>query len=482
MFDIRPIGYVIGILVAAMGASMSLPLVVDLYFGNDEWQAFAVSSFVTALSGLLMMFACANGVRQGLSIQQTFLMTTGVWFVLPFFGAIPFCIGDTDARFTDGFFEAMSGLTTTGSTVFSGLDKLPEGLLLWRGLLQWFGGIGIIVVAMVFLPLLRVGGMQIFRSESFDTFGKILPRAAEIARSIFSIYFGLTAAAFVIYTATGLRMFDAGVHAMTTIATGGFGNYDDSFAHFGAATEYASVVFMLLAALPFVRYVQLSGGSFAPLFQDTQIRAFFMTVGVCVALILAWITATSELGPEVALRKALFNGVSILTGTGFSSANYGEWGSFAVVMFFTIGLIGGCAGSTTCSIKIFRFQLLFASIKVQAQRLHSPRGVFPPRYGGRAIGDDILSSVMAFFVLFFLTLAVVTLALATTGLDLITSLSGAATALANIGPGLGDQIGPSGNFSSLSDPAKWILSFAMLIGRLELMAVFAIFSFAFWRS
>jgi len=482
MFDLRPVGYVLGLLVGVLGLTMLVPMLADLVAGNGHWGVFAEATAITCTIGLFTALACANGVGKGLSLQQTFILTTSVWLVLPVFGAIPFVIGATEARYVDAFFEAMSGLTTTGSTVFTGLDELPAGLLLWRGLLQWFGGIGIIVVAMVFLPELRVGGMQIFRSEGFDTFGKILPRAGEIAQRISVIYVVLTIICALSYAALGLGAFDAVVHAMTTIATGGFANSDASFAGYGAGVEYAGAVFMMLAALPFVRYVQLLAGSAAPIWQDTQIRGFVLTVAVLAAGMAVYLSIWVGTASEIALRKALFNTVSIVTGTGYASADYMQWGGVAVVVMFLAGLIGGCAGSTSCSIKVFRYQLLFASVSTQVRRLYAPHGVFEPRYEGRPVSEDVISSVMAFFALFFVTLGAVAILLAFTGLDFITSVSGAAAALANIGPGLGPEIGPAGNFAGLNDAAKWILSAAMLIGRLELMAVFVLFTATFWRS
>ncbi len=483
MFDLRPVAYVIGLLVAALGLTMLLPLLVDLAEGRGHWPAFAESAIITILAGGLMSLASANAVRQGLSIQQTFFLTTGVWLALPVFGALPFVFGDPELRFVDAFFEAMSGLTTTGSTVLTDLEELPKGLLLWRGLLQWLGGIGIIVVAMVFLPELRVGGMQIFRSEGFDTFGKILPRATEISANISTIYVSLTLLCTLAYLLSGMSAFDASVHAMTTVATGGFANYDASFGAFGASSEYVAVVFMLLAALPFVRFVQLvNGRTVQPLFRDSQIRMFLLTALVIVVVMTAWRVIATDTTGEPAVRKVLFNVVSILTGTGYASDDYGLWGPFAVSVFFFIGLIGGCAGSTACSIKIFRYQLLFASLRVALQRISSPNGVFTPRYEGRSVGPDVLSSVMSFFGYFVVTLGLLSVALGMTGLDFTTSLSGAAAALANIGPGLGEQIGPSGNFGGLNDTAKWLLIAAMLIGRLELLAVYAIFTIRFWRA
>ena len=480
--DLRPVGYVIGLLVAVLGAAMLLPMLVDLAEGRGHWFVFAESGLITLVIGGVLSLSCANSVREGLTIQQTFLLTTGVWLALPIFGALPFWFGETEARYVDAFFEAMSGLTTTGSTVLSGLEELPKGLLLWRGILQWLGGIGIIVVAMVFLPELRVGGMQIFKTEAFDTFGKILPRATEIASRISVIYLALTLICALAYIGAGMDAFDATVHAMTTIATGGFANYDASVAAFGPGASYVASVFMILAALPFVRFVQLSAGTARPLIHDTQIHVFLATALAVVSLIALANVIRTETLTEPAFRTALFNSVSLMTGTGYANADYMQWGGFAVAVLFFTGLIGGCAGSTACSIKIFRYQLLFASIRAQLQKTRSPHGIFTPRYAGRPVGEDVLNSVMSFFMFFVVTLGVLSVALALTGLDFITSISGAATALANIGPGFGDQIGPAGNFADLNDTAKWLLSAGMLIGRLELMAVYVIFTVGFWRA
>lgn len=482
MFDIRPIGYVIGILVAFLGAVMSLPMLLDLYDGNGHWFVFAEAGVITVLAGGFIALACSNGKSEGLDIQKTFLLTTTVWVALPFFGALPFYFGATQASIVDAFFEAVSGLTTTGSTVFSGLETLPRGLLLWRGILQWLGGIGIIVVAMVFLPELRVGGMQVFRAEAFDTMGKILPRATAIAAQISGIYVFITLACFTAYLAVGLDIFDAFVHALTTVSTGGFSNYDASFGTFSGPAEYVATVFMLLAALPFVRYVQMINGNMFAIFSDSQVRSFLIVIAVLVGMTSFVLVSVFPHHHEQALREALFNIVSIISGTGYASVDYMAWGGFLISMFFFIGLIGGCAGSTACSVKIFRYQIVLASIKSQLQRIHSPNGVFVPRFDGRPISEDVLNSVMSFFVIFFVSLGGLAILLGMTGLDFVTALSGAATAIANIGPGLGDTIGPAGNFSQLNDVAKWLLIAGMLVGRLELMAVYILFTIKFWRQ
>lgn len=482
MLDFRPAGYVIGLLILALGVAMAAPAAVDAAFGANHWRAFAVSGGVSIFVGGAMAGACRERRQEGLSIQQAFFLTATAWVALPIFGALPFVFGEPSARYVDAFFEAMSGLTTTGSTVFENLEELPKGALLWRGMLQWFGGVGIVVFAMAFLPTLKVGGMQLFKSESFDTFGKILPRAAEIAQSISWIYLSLTVACLAAYAAAGMSAFDATVHAMTTIATGGFANTDASFAAYGAGAEYVASLFMLLAALPFVRYVQIAAGTARPLFQDPQVRAFFATAFAAVAAIALYRAASTNGISEAVFRTALFNTISILTGTGYASDDYGAWGAFPVTMMFLLGLIGGCAGSTSCSIKIFRYQVLFAAVVTQIRRLHMPNGVFTPRFAGRAIEETVISSVMSFLFFFFICFGLCAVTLSMIGLEPITAISGAATAIANVGPGLGPEIGPTGSFAGLPDSAKWVLAATMLLGRLEILAVLVLFTPTFWRA
>ncbi|MEM1235919.1 MAG: TrkH family potassium uptake protein [Pseudomonadota bacterium] len=482
MVDIRPVSYVIALLVAALGVMMLIPAGVDYFYQNGHAGVFVQSAALTFLTGAFVALATHNANREGLTLQETFLLTTGVWVTLPLFGAVPFVIGATGADVTDAFFESMSGLTTTGATVFSGLDELPEGLLVWRAILQWLGGVGIIVVAMVFLPELRVGGMQIFRSEGFDTMGKILPRAAQISQQISVIYISLTVLCAGAYFITGMGVFDAILHALTTVSTGGFSTKDASFAAFGGVTQFVAIIFMILAALPFVRFVQLLNGDRAPLFQDRQVRGMLIVLGTVVVAVTLWLWFSTEIVSFASFRAALFNATSLITGTGFASADYMQWGPFAVVALFFIGLVGGCAGSTSCSVKIFRYQLLFASVTSQVRQIYSPSGVFTPRYDGRAVSQDVVDSVMSFFVVFITSLILLAVLLSMTGLDVITAVSGAAAALANIGPGLGSEIGPAENYGSINDTAKWLLAFGMLLGRLELMAVLVLFTRAFWSN
>lgn len=482
MIDVRPVGYVIGWLVTAFGVSMLAPLLADLALHKEREMVFAYCAILTTLCGAAMTLACANAEIRSLTIQQSFLFACGIWVVFPLFGALPFILGEPDATAVDALFESMSALTTTGGTVFTHLETLPPGTLLWRGQMQWFGGLGIVVVAIVFLPTLKVGGMQFFRSEAFDTLGKILPRATEIAMSLTSIYLATTVACIAGYLWTGMTPFDALVHALSTVSTGGMANYDASFAQFGAGAQTVAIVFMVLAALPFVRYIQLVAGSARPLLTDSQVHAFF---GIMAAFILAlvWrLVSEGTMAPGEAFRHATFNVVSVVTGTGFASVNYGAWGAFALTLFFVLGLIGGCSGSTACSVKVFRYQLLISAVVAEVRRLHSPNRVILPRYQGRPVDDETMNSVMAFFMLFYLTLGLLTVLLILLGLPPLTAISSAATALANIGPGLGDQVGPAGNFAGLNDAAKAVLTLAMLLGRLELLSVLVILTPAFWRA
>lgn len=481
MFDPRPIGYVIGLFVLFLGGAMLPAALADALSDSADWRAFLISGTITMVSGAALVLACKGDRSGGLSIQQTFILTVATWVVMPMFGALPLMLSSVQLGPTDAFFEAVSGITTTGATVLTNLDTTSPGVLLWRGILQWIGGIGIVVVAIAILPQLQVGGMQLFRSEAFDTFGKILPRAAAIAAQLGYIYLGLTFATLFAYAACGMDAFDALVHSMTTIATGGLANYDDSFGAFAnPAIHYFAALFMLLSALPYVRFVQLLNGSARPLLIDPQVRTFFLIVAAVVAVLALsrWLV-TSE--AEASFRAALFNTVSIITGTGYATEDFGEWGPFAMMVFFLIALTGGCAGSTSCSVKVFRYQVLAATVRAQVRAIHNPSGVFQARYDGRPIGDEVVSSVMAFFMFFFVSLAVTTLTLSLIGLDLLTALSGAAATLGNVGPGLGDIIGPSGNYATLPDTAKWTLTAAMLLGRLELLSVFVMFSVRFWQ-
>ena len=484
MLDLRPVGYVIGLLVAVMGATMVFPMLVDLYEGQGHWTAFAESALISILIGGLTALACANSLKRNLNLQQVFLLTTGVWVALPLFGALPFMIGATEARVVDAVFEAMSGMTTTGSTVFVGLDTLPKGLLLWRGMLQWYGGLGVVILALIFLPVMRVGGMQFFRSESFDTLGKALPRTVDISRGILNVYIGLTTAAVLVYTIAGMSLFDATVHAMTTISTGGFSTSDMSFAAFSPAAQYACVLFMILGSIPFVLLMAAARGHASVLFRDFQASAYVRWLLYASALVVLFSALAPAAVPisEAHLRAVLFNTVSIFSGTGYGSADISVWGSAAFTVLIVVGAIGGCTGSTGCSIKVFRYQVLIAAIGAQIRKIRYPSRIVPVNLGGKTVREDVFSSIIAIFSLYILTFGILSVALGFTGLTFLESTTGAWTAIFNIGPAFGPSVGPTGALTAFPDTAKWIMILGMLLGRLEIISVLVLFTIRFWRD
>ena len=482
MIDLRPVGYVIGLLVAVLGAAMLVPMASDWQRGDPHWRSFLESSFLTTTFGILTALACQNAVRKTMNLKQSFILTSGVWLALPLFGSLPFMLGAPGASFTDAYFEAMSGMTTTGTTAFPHLDGLPYGTNLWRGILQWLGGLGIVIVAMIFLPVMKVGGMQYFRSEGFDTLGKVLPRAFDISTAMIRIYIGLTVLCAGVYAALGMTSFDAVMHALTTMSTGGFSNYDASFAVYRGPAEYASSVFMILAALPFIRFVQLTQGHAGPIWRDIQVRAFLRWTAYAIGVVVAYRMWLHEAAFWPTLREVTFNVVTIFTGTGYASEDVTKWGHLAFVVLIITGLIGGCTASTGCSVKVFRYLILFEAIKTQIRRLYSPHRVRPVRLAGRPVEDEVIGSVIAFFALFILSFGLLIVGLSLAGLQTRTALTGAWTAIANIGPVWGPEVSATGSVDKFPAAAKWMMIFGMFLGRLELMTVFVLFLPRFWRS
>lgn len=480
--DLRPVLYVVGILLSTLAVSMALPMLIDLYYGNSDWQVFFLCILTTAFFGGTLVLTSTPG-QEGLSIsvRQAFLLTTFSWISLSAFAALPLWFSELKLSFTDAFFEAMSGITTTGSTVIVNLDEAPPGLLMWRSILQWLGGIGIIVMALSVLPFLKVGGMQLFRTESSEN-EKVMPRAAKLAANIAYIYLGMTFACFVAYHHAGMGLFDAAAHAMTTIATGGFSTYDASIGAFDNPNiETTAIIFMILGSLPFVLYLKAIKGKYGVLLSDSQVRWFLSIVCLSVIVMTIYLLFNYHYPLGESFRKSAFNVVSLITGTGYTSDDYGIWGGFAVNLLFFLMVVGGCAGSTTCGIKIFRFQVLYAVTSVQIKELLHPHGIFIPHYGKKPIPAPVSASVMSFFFMFALCFVGLAMVLSFTGLDFLTAMSGAATSIANVGPGLG-EIGPASNFSGLPVMAKWTLCVGMLLGRLELFTVLVLFAPNFWRS
>jgi trk system potassium uptake protein TrkH len=482
VIDFRPIFFVIGYMLLMLAAAMILPALVDAGAHHPDWQGFLASAAITAFVGGALVVT--NQVeRPRVTRRQGFVLTTLSWTAMCAFGALPFLFSGLNLSYADAFFETMSGLTTTGSTVIVGLDNAPPGILLWRGLLLGIGGLGIVAMAVVMLPFLRIGGMQLFRTESSDRSEKVLPRPAEIAKAIGVVYVTLVVLCTASLWAAGMNLLEASTHSMAAIATGGFSTSDESVAHFKSPLiDWILVLFMTSGALPMLWYFRIARGEHGELWRDSQVRNFLiMLVTICLGVTLyRW--STSDTPFWEALRLATFNVVSVVTTTGFTTTDYSEWGGFVNVTFLVITFLGGCSGSTAGAIKMFRFEVMAITLRYYMRRLVQPRGIFPKTYNREPLTDDVMLSVLGFTGMYMATFLVLSALVAMTGLDFITSISGVAQAMGNVGPGLGPIIGPVGNFSTLPDSAKWLLSFAMLVGRLELFTVYVLFVPRFWRD
>ena len=478
---IQPIISVIGIFLLWLSFAMLIPGLLDFFEGNQNWVGFFVSSVFTFFMG--MSFILMNrGNTIKIEIKSAFMLVVLSWFSLSIFASLPFITSTQNFSLTDAFFESVSGLTTTGSTIINNIESSSRGIILWRAILQWLGGIGIIVSAISILPRLGVGGMQLFRLESSDTSEKILPKAARIAAEISVLYITLSVICAIAFIFSGLSFFDSVIHAMSTIATGGFSSKSGSIGSYNNVNlEIVTILFMILASLPFVLYLKAIRGKPKDLIKDQQVHGFFKTLIISILVVVFYLILTSNFTFSDILRYSFFNVTSILTGTGFTSTNYNGWGTPIILLFLFITFIGGCAGSTTCGVKIFRLQIVFNNSKEMISKLISPNRVVNKRYNGEHLSPEVTQSVITFLFIFILTFIVLSVLLSFTGLDLLTSFSAAATSISNVGPGLGQVIGPAYSFSQLPEIAKWLLSFGMLAGRLEFLTLIVIFNKSFWR-
>ena len=458
---------------------MLIPIITQFIYKEFD-SSFFGASIVTIIFGTLFFLSNLDHDKK-LNLQQAFLLTALSWLSIAIFGSLPFIFSSINFSFTNAFFESMSGITTTGSTIISNLNEMPKGILLWRALLQWLGGIGIIIMAITLMPIMNVGGMQLFKISNNDSSEKILPKSKEIAMRLIYIYTGLTTLCAMFYFIFGMSLFDSITHSMTTIATGGFSNYNESIGYFNSTSiEISAMIFILLGSLPFIAYIKFINGNKMIFFNDIQIRTFVKIILGSIVILSIYL-AVSNLD-TFSFMAILFNIISILTGTGYVNAQFDNWGSFSLVLFLILMFIGGCAGSTTCGIKIFRFQILYSFIINSLKKIIYPKGIFVLKYDQNPIDNKFISSIISFIYMYLIIFFFITTLLSLTGLDFITSISGAATAISNVGPGLGSIIGPNGDFSSLPDVSKWILSVGMILGRLELFAILVLFLPSFWRN
>lgn len=481
MIDRHSIFFVHGLLLVALGLGMVFPALLDTVDPQSDGTVFVVSAALTvAVGGLLV--AASQGRPLTITRKAGFLLTTTAWLLVSIFAAIPFVFAGRGLSFADGFFEAVSGLTTTGSTILVGIESYSPGLKLWRGILNLLGGIGIVGMAIVLFPFLEIGGMQLFRTESSDKSDHILQGARRTATAILIIYLLLVLACGLLYWIFGMVPLDAAVHAMATLATGGFCNSDASFIPFHGPILWTAIVFMMAGALPLAVFVRLSVGDIRAFFADSQIRTFLLAMIFLCLVVAFWQTERTGWNFGNALTQVTFNIVSIVTTTGFVSADYSQWGTFFVMLILVLTFVGGCTGSTAGGIKIMRFEILYRLVTHHVRRLLDPHAVVPLKYAGRPISDDVFLSVTVFLLLYVVTVALIAMLLALMGYDMVTAISGSATAVGNVGPGLGAIIGPVGNFSSLTDPAKVLLAIGMLLGRLEMFTILVLFTPRYWTA
>ena len=479
MSNYKTVFFTLGILQIILGISMVFPIIIQIIFDELD-SSFIGASLITIIFGILFFLSNLDHDKK-LSLQNAFLLTALSWLSIAVFSSLPFIFSNLNLSITDSFFESMSGITTTGSTIITDLNSSPKAILLWRALLQWLGGIGIIVMAITLMPIMNVGGMQLFKVSSSDASEKILPKTKEITLRLILIYLILTFLCSFFYNICGMKFFDSLTHSMTTIATGGFSNYNESIGYFNnIKIEIVSMIFIILGSIPFISYIKFLSGKKNIFYTDTQIKSFIKIIFYSIVILFFYLTIFNKSFSDVSLRSISFNVISILTGTGYVTQNFDDWGSFPLIYFLILMFIGGCAGSTACGIKIFRVQILYLFLKNQLKKIIYPRGIFIIKYDNNNVNEKFMASIIAFIYLYIIIFFIITAMLSLSGLDFTTSISGAATSISNVGPGLGELIGPNGNFSQLPNFSKWILSFGMILGRLELFAILVLFLPSFW--
>ena len=480
MYNYKTVFYTLGTLQIILGVFMLIPIIIQLIY-NELDSGFVSASIITIIFGVLFFLTNLDH-NKNIDLPQAFILTALSWISIAIFGSLPFIFSDLSLNFTDAFFESMSGITTTGSTILTDIDNAPKGILLWRAILQWLGGIGIILMAITLMPLMNIGGMQLFKISSNDNAEKILPKSKEVSLRLITIYSILTFICGLFYKVFGMNYFDSLTHSMTTIATGGFSNYNDSIGHFNSALiEINAIIFIILGSIPFIAYIKYLNGDKKIFYKDSQISFFLKTIIISVFLIFIFLLFKNINSENFLLREVIFNVVSILTGTGYVTTNYSDWGSFPLIFFLILMFIGGCAGSTACGLKIFRIHILYKFFVMQLKKYIYPRGVFVLKYGDSVLNEKFISSIISFVFLYIVIFFIITTLLSISGLDFITAVSGAATSISNVGPGLGGIIGPNGNFSLLPNFSKWVLSIGMILGRLELFAIIVLFIPSFWK-
>jgi len=472
-----------GFLIILIGIFMLSGIPFSVYYGTDDIPALLLSGLLTSAIGLIIWLSTRKVENRDIGKREGYLIVTLGWISMAAFGAIPFIVYGAIPNISDAFFETMSGFTTTGATILTDIETVPAGLLFWRSLTQWLGGMGIIVLSLAILPILGIGGMQLFSAEVPGiTKDKLHPRVRETAKRLWGIYVILTGTEMVLLLLGGMNLFDAMTHSFTTMATGGFSTKNTSTAYFQSPfIQYVFIIFMLFAGMNFAIHYLAFHGRFEFVKINSEFRAYIFFILIATAVVTLIHLPHVDFHWSVSIRQSLFHVTSLVTTTGYVSSDYENWAPFSRMIFFALLFVGGCAGSTGGGIKFARHYLLLKNSLLELKRLLHPRAIIPVRFNGKAVSTDIISNVQAFFIFYIGLIVIGAVVLSFIGLDFVTAAGAITTCIGNVGPGIG-TVGPVNNFAHLPETAKWILSFYMLLGRLELFTVLLIFSPAFWKK
>ncbi len=475
--------YILGWVLSSFGFMMIIPAMLSWGYHDDHMFAFLNTIIATTFVGGLCILINKD-TDKNLSHKDGFFLTLLTWLTLSFIGSMPLYFSNIAPSFVDAFFEAVSGLTTTGATVLSGLDNMDHGILLWRSLMQWFGGMGIIVLAIAVLPFLGIGGMQLYKSEMPGVEAdKLQPRLQETAKVLWIVYSCITIACAICYKLAGMTFFDAINHALTTTATGGYSTHDASLGYFDSKLiEGVSIVFMFVSAINYsLHYLFLSGGGFKSYIENIEVKVFFIITVIAILFMVATLTITGYMATGDAIRQSLFNTVSVLTTTGFTVSDYNAWPVFIAMMMLALMFVGGCTGSAAGGMKVLRIILIIKQGGRELSRLIHPRSISKIKIGLQSVPDNVMQAVWSFAGLYILLFVIISMAISSYGIDQITAFSAAGATITSLGPGLG-EVGPAANYGHLPDGVKLLLCFSMLLGRLEIFTILVIFSPAFWRK
>ena len=481
--NFKLIARIIGFLLILIGLFMLTGIPFSIYYQSNDIPALLISGLGTALIGSLLWFAIKTESHEEISKRDGYFIVTLGWIACSLFGTLPFLIHGSIPNLTDAFFETMSGFTTTGSTILSDIESIPYGLLFWRSMTHWIGGMGIILLSLAILPILGIGGMQLFQAEvAGPSKEKIHPRVTETAKRLWAIYVLLTGLQVIFLLFGGMNLFDALCHSFGTLATGGFSTKNASVAFYNSPfIEYVIIIFMFLAGTNFtLHYIAIKGKPFN-YFKDSEFRFYVVFIFFIVGATTLYLDIHNQQSIETSFRDSAFSIISILSSTGFTTVNYESWAKFFPHVFIVLLLMGACAGSTSGGVKIIRYEILIKNSLLELKKLIHPQAVIPVRHNRKAVSSEIISKIAAFVMLYLMIFIICSILLTIVGLDITSSTGAVAACLANIGPGLGTT-GPATNYSSVPAIGKWILSIAMLLGRLELFTVLILFSPSFWRK